>query len=239
MAIATPRRRALVTGGTRGIGLAICSELASMGYEVISTCATSESAERSGVETYVVDFVDQRSLEVFAEMVRGMGIDVLVNNAGINRVSPCADIDTQEFKDVQSVNVTAPMQLSRSVVGHMRDKGWGRIVNIGSIFGEVSREQRAAYSVSKFGLVGLTKAIAAEVARDGILVNCVSPGVIDTDLTREVLGKEGVLEICSAIPIGRLGRADEVAALVGFLASEKNSYMSGQSIVIDGGFVSV
>jgi 3-oxoacyl-[acyl-carrier protein] reductase len=103
----------------------------------------------------------------------------------------------------------------------------------------VSKEQRASYSASKFGLIGLTKALAAEVAREGILANCVSPGVIETDLTQAILGSEGITALRREIPMGRLGQPEEIAALVGFLVDDRNSYISGQTIVIDGGFVSV
>lgn len=232
-------RRALVTGGTRGLGAAISAALSEVGFDVVLTSRTELSAERARFECHAIDFTDMDATSAFADKLAEMDIDVLVNNAGINLTAPFAAIVTADFKAVQNVNLFAPMVLSRAVLQHMRDKRWGRIVNLASIFAEVSREGRGSYSASKFGLVGLTKALAAEVARDGILVNCVSPGVIDTELTRAVLGTDGIAKIQAEIPIGRLGQPKEVAALVRFLASDDNSYISGQSIVIDGGFTSV
>lgn len=236
---APPARRALVTGGTRGLGAAISEYLSDVGFDVVLTSRTQQSASKARFECHAVDFMDEAATGEFANRLAEMSIDVLVNNAGINRVAPFAEISTEDFQAVQSVNLFAPMVLSRAVLQHMRGKGWGRIINLGSIFSAVSREGRGSYSASKFGLVGLTKALAAEVARDGILVNCVSPGVIDTELTRDVLGADGIVKIRTEIPIGRLGQPREVATLVGFLASDDSSYISGQSIMIDGGFTSV
>ncbi len=235
----TSGRRALVTGGTGGIGMAICGELTRLGMEVVVTARTADSAARAQHECHIIDFTDPAATEEFANRAAEMSLDVLINNAGINRIAPFAEIDAQDFQTIQNVNLLAPMLLCRAVLGHMSKSGWGRIVNVTSVFGEVSRPKRASYSASKFGLVGLTKSLAAEVARDGILVNCVAPGIIDTDLTRAVLGPDGMATITSEIPLGRLGRPDEVASLVGFLASDANTYISGQSIIIDGGFVSV
>ena len=127
----------------------------------------------------------------------------------------------------------------RAVAPAMAARGWGRIVNIASIFGKVSKEFRASYSASKFALDGMSAALAAEVAATGVLVNCVSPGVIDTELTRRVLGEDGIRELASRVPQGRLGRPEEVAALVAWLAGPENTYVSGQNIAIDGGFTRV
>ncbi len=234
-----PRRRALVTGGVRGIGAAISRELAGSNIEVVVTARTSESSAQSQFECHSVDFSDANAVEIFAAEVAEMSIDILVNNAGINIISPFSDIAREDFQQVQQVNLTTPMSLCQAVLPHMRARNWGRIVNVTSIWAEVSKEQRASYSASKFGLIGLTKALAAEVARDGILANCVSPGVIETDLTQAILGLEGIEALRREIPMGRLGRPEEIAALVGFLVDDRNSYISGQVIVIDGGFVSV
>jgi len=236
---AMPRRRALITGGSRGIGAAISRELTVSDIEVVVTARTSESAAQSEFECHTVDFSDANAVEVFAAEVAEMSIDILVNNAGINIVSPFSDIAREDFQQVQQVNLTAPMSLCQAVLPHMRSRNWGRIVNVTSIWAEVSKAQRASYSASKFGLIGLTKALAAEVAVDGILANCVSPGVIETDLTQTILGLEGIEALRREIPIGRLGQPEEIAALVGFLVDDRNSYISGQVIVIDGGFVSV
>ncbi len=121
----------------------------------------------------------------------------------------------------------------------MRERGWGRVVNVTSVFGVVSKEQRASYSTSKFGLDGMTAALAAEVASDGVLVNSVAPGFVATDMTRKVLGAEGMRQMAARVPAGRLAEPPEIAALVGWLAGPENTYVSGQRIVIDGGFTRV
>ena len=232
-------RRALVTGGNRGLGAAICEQLHAMGYQVLRTSRSKQWATSSKFESFEVDFLDDAATLEFATSIAEREIDVLVNNAGINRIAPYATLKRSDFREIVEVNLMAPMALSQAVLPHMRANAWGRIVNIASVFGEVSRDQRAAYSASKFGLIGLTKALAAEVAQDGVLVNCVSPGPLETELTTEVLGEAGKASISKEIPIGRLGTPAEVATLVGFLASDNNSYISGQSIIIDGGFTSV
>jgi len=232
-------RRALVTGGNRGLGDAIARALGDAGCEVLVVASSKESLVSSPYQGFAANLSSLEETLDLAATVVGQSIDILVNNAGLNRISPFADIEPADFQAVQDINLRAPMLLCKAVLGHMRDSGWGRIVNVASIWAEVSREQRASYSASKSGLVGMTRALAAEVARDGVLANCVSPGVIDTSLTRTVLGAEGVARIQQEIPIGRLGRPEEVAALVAFLASEQNTYISGQAILIDGGFASV
>jgi NAD(P)-dependent dehydrogenase (short-subunit alcohol dehydrogenase family) len=129
--------------------------------------------------------------------------------------------------------------LCRAVVGGMRQRGFGRIVNITSIFSIVSKERRASYSASKFGLDGMTAALAAEVAADGVLANCVSPGFVDTELTRRILGDDGMRELAARVPMRRFAQPHEIAALVAWLVGPDNSYVSGQNMVIDGGFTRV
>jgi 3-oxoacyl-[acyl-carrier protein] reductase len=165
-----------------------------------------------------------------------MDLDVLVNNAGVNVVAPFCDQTIQDFERIQQVNVHAPFLLSRAAVAGMRQRRWGRIVNICSIWGVISKEQRAPYSASKFALDGLTTSLAAEVAADGVLANCVSPGFVDTDLTRRTLDDAGIQELVARVPMRRLAAPEEIAALVAWLAGPENTYISGQNIVIDGGF---
>lgn len=232
-------RRALVTGGTRGIGAAIAGRLRDEGAEVTATGTRSDGAAPAGCDYRAVDFADRGAATAFATDAGGWELDILVNNAGINRIAPFAEIDLDDFDEVQEVNVRAPMLLCRAVVEGMRARGWGRIVNVSSVFGKLSRSQRGAYSASKFALDGLTAALAAEVAPEGVLANCVAPGFIETDLTRSILGEAGIAELAEAIPSRRLGTPDEVAELVLWLASPKNTYVSGQNVVIDGGFTRV
>lgn len=232
-------RMALVTGGTRGIGAAIAERLVQDGARVKITGTSSGASHPATIEYHAIDFTDRRGVDAFAAEAASWQIDILVNNAGINAISPFAEIAVADFDRIQDVNVRTPMLLCRSVVPGMRAKRWGRIVNIASIFGLVSREQRASYSTSKFALDGLTTALAIEVAADGVLANCVSPGFIGTDLTRRVLGEAGIADVVARVPMRRLGRPEEVAALVSWLAGPENTFLTGQNIVIDGGFIRV
>ena len=126
--------------------------------------------------------------------------------------------------------------MCRALVPTMRERKWGRIVTLSSIWGKIGREHRGAYAATKFGLDGMTAALAAEVAADGILANCVAPGFIDTELTRRVLGEDGIHDLVAKVPLGRLGKPEEIAAFVVWLAGPENTYISGQNISIDGGF---
>lgn len=225
-----------MTGGTRGIGESIAARLREDGAEVTVTGTRPGGAAPDGCSYMRVDFADLEATERFAEQVAELHFDILVNNAGINVIAPFAEIATDDFDRIQRVNVRAPMLLCRAVLARMAARGWGRIVNISSVFGVVSREQRASYSASKFALDGMTAALAAEAASEGVLANCVAPGFIDTDLTRHVLGEAGMAEVASAVPARRLGRPEEVAEIVAWLAGPRNTYMSGQNVVVDGGF---
>lgn len=194
-----------------------------------------QAPERCGYAA--VDFADRPATAAFAVWAAEQDFDVLVNNAGINAVSPFAEIADDDFDRVLDVNLRAPMVLCRALVPAMATRGWGRVVNITSIFGTVSKAGRAPYSASKFGLDGLCAALAAEYAASGVLANCVAPGVTDTELTRAVLGDDGIARILTQVPAARLGRPEEIAELVLWLAGPQNTYMSAQNVVIDGGFV--
>ncbi len=232
-------KRAVVTGGTRGIGRAIAERLLADGADVTATGTTPDGAAPEGCDYREIDFLDEAATEAFAAEMEALGPDILVNNAGINRNAPFAEIDPRDFAEIHRINLVAPMLLCRAVVPGMRRVGWGRVVNICSIWSKVARAGRASYAASKFGLDGLTVALAAEVAADGVLVNAVSPGVIDTELTRETVSADQIAALVAEIPIGRLGRADEIAALVAWLAGPENTFVSGQNIAIDGGFTRV
>ncbi len=232
-------RSALVTGGTRGIGAAISARLLADGATVTMTGRRMEAKAPEGCIYRAVDFKDRVAMERFAEEVENLDFDILVNNAGINKIGPFDKVAPADFDLIQQVNLRAPFLLCRAVLSGMRKKKWGRIVNISSIFGKISKELRGPYSASKFALDGLTVALAAEVAEEGILANCVAPGFIHTELTRTILGETGMTEIATSVPMKRLGTPEEVAAFVAWLVSPENTYLTGQNVAIDGGFTRV
>ena len=227
---------AVITGATRGIGYAIANRLKNDGLEVIGTGTGKEAKCPEGVAYRQVDFLDDKSVDGFVDFLKKEKIDILVNNAGINKIGSFSDIDIEDFDKVLRVNLRAPFLFCQAVIPYMKKNEWGRIVNITSIFGKITKELRASYSSSKFGLDGMTAALSAEVAEFGVLANCVAPGFIDTDLTRNVLGVQGMKELENKIPIKRVGKVDEIASFVSWLVSEENTYLSGQNLMIDGGF---
>jgi 3-oxoacyl-[acyl-carrier protein] reductase len=228
-----------VTGGTRGIGFAIATRLITDGAAVSITGTQPNGSGPSGSHFYAVDFCDRTGLETFVTQVEKLEFDILINSAGINKIAPFAEIAAEDFDRIQAVNLRAAFRLCQAVLPGMRKKRWGRIVSISSIFGKIGKEFRGSYAASKFGLDGMTAALAAEVASEGILANCVAPGFIDTDLTRRILGVNGINELVERIPIRRLGTPEEIAAFVAWLAGPENTYISGQNIAIDGGFTRV
>lgn len=233
-------RKALVTGASRGIGRAIAQVLREEGAWVLGTCTGEPDTSIAICNEWVrADFSDLAQVKACAQRAREIAPDVLINNAGINKAAPFVDIDLDDFLRIQRVNVVAPLLLCQAVIPTMKARQWGRIVNISSIFGKVSKAQRCSYSASKFALDGLTVALAAEHSSDGIIANSVAPGVIDTDLTRRVLGEAGIKAIMGGVPIGRLGSVEEIARLVLWLASPQNTFVCGQNIAIDGGFTRV
>ncbi len=230
-------KKVFITGASRGIGRAIAQAFRTEGAWVIGT-RTGKNSEVDDIcqEWVTADFSDIGQIKVCAGFVRHAEPDVLVNNAGINKIAPFAEINPDDFQSIQQVNVFAPFLLCQAAIPAMVRRGWGRIVNVSSIWGKISKEHRASYSTSKFALDGMTLALAAEHSADGVLANCIAPGFIDTELTRRILGEDGIQAIVSTVPARRLGQADEIARLVLWLASEENTYLAGQNIAIDGGF---
>jgi len=232
----TLRKKALVTGGTRGIGFAVAELLVKKGYVVTVTGSKPDGKGPNGAEYLFCDFSDSKATEIFAQEVAGQGFSILVNNAGINKIGLVSDYPLNDFQIIQQVNVTTPFLLCRALVDGMRKKGYGRILNVTSVFGVVSKAGRAAYSASKFGLFGLTRALALELAKDNVLVNCLAPGFVDTELTRGILGEKGIQEMAAKVPMGRLAQPEEIAQYACFLVGEENTFMTGQNIIVDGGF---
>jgi 3-oxoacyl-[acyl-carrier protein] reductase len=224
-----------LTGATRGIGAAVYSALISAGATVVGS-GTGQQRPIEFEEYYKADFSTLEGIYECANYLRTLQPDILINNAGINKNAPFLDIDPEDFLHIQQVNLFAPFCLSQAVIPSMKSKGWGRIVNLSSIWGKISKEYRASYSASKFALDGITVALALEHAADGILANCVAPGFTDTELTREMLGDIGIAQLLAKVPIGRMASPEEIAKLIVWLASPENTYITGQNIAIDGGF---
>ena len=232
-------RLAVVTGGTRGIGRAVAERLRDDGARVLVTGTTVQGPVPEGCDYRVADFGDEASTEDFAALLRERRPLILVNNAGVTNPQPFGDIEAEEFQRVHRINLVAPLSLSRAVLPGMREARWGRIVNVGSMWGVVSKVGRATYSASKFGLAGMTAALAAEVAADGILVNCVAPGFVETDLIAAWSTEEERSALAAQVPMKRLAQPAEIAAFIAWLCSPENSYISGQQLVIDGGYTMV
>lgn len=220
------KRAVLITGGSRGIGNATVQKLKKTGkYEVFAPL-------RSGL-----DLSNDESIEKFINKYRDKPIDIIINNAGINNLDFIENISDQNIKDTIQVNLIAPVKLIRGFVNHMKRQRYGRIINISSIFGVVSKEKRTLYSATKFGLNGVTKALAVELGLYNILVNSVCPGFTNTELTKKNISKTERKEIEKDIPLRRFAESEEIADLIEYLISDRNTYITGQTIIIDGGFV--
>ena len=240
MKIDFTNQNALVTGGTRGIGKQIAEDLVDLGAQVIITGTKEPKGKISqNIQFVPVNFLDDSSTDDFLNMISNETFDVCVNNAGINRIDPFREVKHEDWNDIIKVNLTAPFKVQQAVSHSMVRRKYGRVVNIASVWSEISTPKRASYSSSKFGLRGLTLASAAELAQYNVLINAVSPGFTLTDLTRNVLGPERMKEIAQQIPMRRMAEVDEISRVVLFVASRLNTYISGQNIVADGGFVNI
>jgi acetoacetyl-CoA reductase len=237
----TMSRVAFVTGGVRGIGLAIVDRLKQDGFKVAAGYAGNEDAAKACAKAHDVMVVKGNvgEFEDAARSVRAVEaelgpIDVLVNNAGITRDAMLHKMTPEQWNEVIFVNLASIFNMTRNVIEGMRERGYGRIINISSINGQKGQMGQTNYSAAKAGVIGFTKALAQEVAAKGITVNCVAPGYIDTDMMAAV--PQNVLEkIVSTIPVGRLGQAHEIAACVAFLAREDASFITGSTVTVNGG----
>jgi 3-oxoacyl-[acyl-carrier protein] reductase len=233
-------QRALVTGGTRGIGHAIVGCLSECGAHVTAVGrdrALLDSLPRN-VVPLSLDLADAVQVERAAPALSAAKFDILINNAGINLHALIGELELAEFDKILAVNLRSAVALSRAIVPGMAERGYGRVVNITSVFSIVSKRRRASYATSKFALLGFTKTLALDYADRGVLANSVAPGFIGTEMTERMLGAVGIREMVAQVPVGRLGDPREVGALVAFLASPLNSFINGQNIAIDGGFTS-
>ena len=235
---------AIVTGASRGIGRAIAMQLASRGARVIAAARDQHASDTVKVieeaggraELAWVDVTDDASIEAMvAEVLQRHGqIDILVNNAGIARDQLMLRMKRQDWDEVIATNLTAAFTCSQAVARPMIRQRSGRIISIGSVVGQTGNAGQANYAASKAGLIGFSKALARELASRNVTVNVVTPGLIDTDMTRAITEKaQG--DWTSRIPLGRLGTTADVAAAVCFLASDEASYITGQVLAVNGG----
>ena len=216
-------RTALVTGASRGIGAAIAERLKTDGLHVL----TPTHAE--------MDLQFNESIEIYLSTL-SEPIDVLVNDAGINRIALLDEIRSNDVRDTLQINLLAPFRLVQVLTPRMSKNRYGRIVNISSLWSVVSRAGRISYSMSKTALNGMTRSLAVELAPYNVLVNAVAPGYVLTDLTRQNNSEAEIEKISQTIPVKRLAAPEEIASVVAFLCSEQNTYLTGQTIVVDGGY---
>ncbi len=234
-------RVAIVTGGTRGIGRAICEALKAEGLTVAANYAGNETkaqafSEETGIPAYKWDVGEHEAAVAGCRQVEEeLGpVDVLVNNAGITRDGTLLKMSFDDWNEVVRINLGGCFNMAKACFPGMKERGWGRIVNIGSINGQAGQYGQVNYAAAKSGIHGFTKALAQEGARFGVTVNAIAPGYIDTEMVAAV--PEPVLEkIVARIPVGRLGHADEIARGVAFLASEEAGFVTGSTLSINGG----
>ena len=218
------RKTALITGSSRGIGKSIKESLSKDGIAIINPSRD------------ILDLSSPKSIDEFLSQLT-THIDIVINNAGILKVGQHDEISTDDFHEVFQVNVVAPFKLISGLVEGMKHQKFGRIVNISSIWGQKSKEGRTLYSSSKAALDALTRSLAIEFAAYNILINSVAPGYIETDMLKQYNTEKELLKIKDTIPMKRFGKKIEIAELVKFLCSENNSYITGQILTIDGGYV--
>ena len=234
-------RVAIVTGGTRGIGEAISLALKAEGYTVAANYAGNEEkawafTAATGIPAYRWDVGDhEATMAGCARVAAELGpVDVIVNNAGVTRDGTLHKMSFEDWNDVMRINLGGCFNMAKATFPGMRERGWGRIVNIGSINGQAGQYGQVNYAAAKSGIHGFTKALAQEGAKFGVTVNAIAPGYIDTDMVAAVPAP--VLEkIVAKIPVGRLGHADEIARGVAFLCSEQAGFITGSTMSINGG----
>jgi acetoacetyl-CoA reductase len=245
--MATTKRIALVTGGMGGLGEAICIKLAALGDTVITTYSPGNTRAQQWLGSmklqgyhfyaYPCDVVDWESCQACTrKIMEDHGpVDVLVNNAGITRDMTFKKMDKINWDAVMNANLNSCFNMTKQVCDGMVDRGWGRVINISSVNGQKGAFGQTNYSAAKAGMHGFTKALALEVARKGVTVNTISPGYIGTKMVTAIPQEVLDTKIIPQIPMGRLGKPEEVAGLVAYLASEEAAFLTGANIAINGG----
>ncbi len=230
------KKKILITGYNSGIGSCLIKKYLSLGAEVFST-STKLQINKKNLKVFKCNFLDKNSLDFFLNRIEKIDFDIVINNVGINIIDNIYDVKDQDIENIIKINLTIPTKIIKITSKKMIKKRKGKIINISSIFGSISKSKRAIYSSSKSGLIGLTRACALDLAKYNILVNSVSPGFVDTVLTRKILGKKLMNKMKNDIPLKKIAKPEEIAPYIIFLSSDNNYYITGQNCVIDGGFI--
>lgn len=217
---------ALITGASRGIGLAIANKFRAEGYEVLTP------------DRHEMDLLSDSSINNYLKKIK-KPIDILINNAGINPLNELVNTKDNEIETALQVNFIAPIRIARTLVPYMIKQRYGRIVNISSIWSAFTRPKRLIYSATKSALSSATQTMAVELAQYNILVNAVAPGFVNTEMTRRNNSPSDIKKLVENVPLRRLAEPEEIAHVVAFLCSDDNTYITGQTIFVDGGFTSL
>ncbi len=240
-------RVALITGGSKGLGKSMARGLAEHGADIL-ICARNEDELKAAaaeigegldvrVEYAVTDMSDRTAVNALARTAeeRLGKVDILINNAGTNRPQAVDEIQDEDWDYILELNLNSIMVLTRAVVPGMKERRWGRIIHISSVFGVGSHPARSAYSTTKFGVIGFAKSSALDLGEYGITVNCIAPGPFLTDLPKSVLTEEQRAKWSKVTAVGRWGEPEELAGVAMLLASDAGSYITGATLVVDGG----
>ena len=247
MKIDFKNKTVLITGGSRGIGAEVARHFNERNAKVIVTCTNTKNIDgldnkgfKNNINYLSLDLSSKESIKSFVSIInKEFSIDILINNAGVNKIDEITRLREKDWDWINNINLRGPYLLTKELAKKMILAKSGHIIYIASIFGVVSKAKRAAYSASKWGLVGFTKAVALDLAEYNIMVNAISPGFVNTELTKKILSNEEIKEITDMIPVKRFASPEEIAKVILFLSSDYNKYLSGQNIIIDGGYTSV